>query len=572
MKWKLVALAILCTALGSVSLAQTAVIARPTVTLNGWGPNGHVGAYEEGVNQGHNWGFDSSTTAPYINAGNAADTSSTTYAYSAKQHTHTYSGCIYTFPAVAPSGLARTLNIDSQVPPSGTDGFIVTNRSAGVWYSINGGTSWTQVYDSSNRSRQVDSITLSATQDLSKVQVMLFSDAHDDMYHKVFDINISQPTTTSGFLNPKFLIVGVMYAPPGAQSSATYGSNTVVGNSTGTDNSFSTQTTKSISIGTSAGIFGFMDSKTTTETNSFTQAQDTSSTVAVSQTTSDSTSISGFSDPNKGVNHDYDYIFLWLNPIVQFTVSNSTNAVVWNGYGYDLHDTPAYPDMHVVGIQMGCLNGSFYQLYQSNPTLYPNWATCQDILNNEYSRTWALNNADGSGPALTPTLANSSAPYNFCQQQGTDLYNVCHADPFSNSSYALTFSGGSPTSTDGRFTACQNSGCSTTINYTPGIVRSYSQGYSTTTTQSQSATYSFDNTYSVESQFQTSGWLATLSAKLTNSTKLSWSTKFSTSTNNSQGQTSSFTIVGPPAGYPGPTTFVVYQDNLYGTFMFYPGS
>src|SRR5215471_19321943 len=101
MKWKLAVFALLFLALGKVSFGQATIIARPTVTLNGWGPNGHVGAYEEGVNQGHGWGFDSSTTAPYVNAGNASDTSTTTYAFSAKQHTHTYSGVIYTFPAVA---------------------------------------------------------------------------------------------------------------------------------------------------------------------------------------------------------------------------------------------------------------------------------------------------------------------------------------------------------------------------------------------------------------------------------------------------------------------------------------
>src|SRR5262249_29060313 len=151
--------------------------------------------------------------------------------------------------------------------------------------------SWTQVYDAQNRTRRVDSITLPANQDLSKVQVMLFSDAHDDMYHKVFDINISQPTTSTGFVNPKFLIVGVLYAPPGASSTATYGNNTVVGNSSEVDNTFSTATTKSVSIGASASIFGFSDSKTTTSTHTFTQEQDSSATVAMSQTTSDSTTI-----------------------------------------------------------------------------------------------------------------------------------------------------------------------------------------------------------------------------------------------------------------------------------------
>jgi hypothetical protein len=53
------------------------------------------------------------------------------------------------------------------------------------------------------------------------------------------------------------------------------------------------------------------------------------------------------------VNHDYDVIWIWLNPAVIFTVY-SNGAVVWNGYGYDTTDQPG---MDIVGIQLGALNG-----------------------------------------------------------------------------------------------------------------------------------------------------------------------------------------------------------------------
>jgi len=56
--WQLVALAILCAACVEVSFSATnTVIARPTVMLNGWGRNAHVGAYEMGVDQGFGWGL-----------------------------------------------------------------------------------------------------------------------------------------------------------------------------------------------------------------------------------------------------------------------------------------------------------------------------------------------------------------------------------------------------------------------------------------------------------------------------------------------------------------------------------
>jgi hypothetical protein len=52
-------------------------------------------------------------------------------------------------------------------------------------------------------------------------------------------ITASGEFAAPGFVNPKYLVVGVWYAPPGSQSNACYGSNTVVGNSTSVSSSFS---------------------------------------------------------------------------------------------------------------------------------------------------------------------------------------------------------------------------------------------------------------------------------------------------------------------------------------------
>lgn len=386
--------------------------------------------------------------------------------------------------------------------------------------------------------------------------------------------NASATISVPGYVNPKYIVLGVMYAPPGSTSSVTYASNTVVGNSASTSSSFSDQVTKTISVSFGESIFGFSIGQTSTSSTSNTQEQDSSFSIAISQSTSKSSGLNGFSDPNKGINHDYDYIFVFLNPVAQFTVVNGGGAdnMNWNGYGYDLNDKSDYPDMDVVGIQLGCLNSDFYNAYQSNPSVNTAWLTCEDIFNNNFSRSWALNNTDGSSPALTPTLANSTAPYDFCQQQGTDLYNVCQVDPFSNPNYTLTFPSGSITTTDGRYTACSNSLCNATIDYEPNVNNSYSQGYSTTAAQSQGAKHVYSTSYSVENQFKTSGWLLALSRDLTNTNTMTWTNQFSVSTNNSKGQAASFTIMGPAEGYTGPTQFVVYQDNLYGTFMFFPGN
>jgi hypothetical protein len=274
----------------------------------------------------------------------------------------------------------------------------------------------------------------------------------------------------SGWVNPKYKVVDVMYSPPGSKSSVTYSDNTVVGASTMFSSSFSTQDGESISITSGFSIFGFSDKVTTTYSDSYTQEQDTSSSVAVSQTTTNSTGLAGYSDPTNGVNHDYDYIFVWLNPLLQFqfyTDQTGKNQVIWSGYGYDLSDAKAYPDMDVVGIQLGCLNGDFYTEYENGSNTL-NWPTCEDVFENNFNRSWALTNTDGSAPALTPTLAGSAPPYNFCADKGTDLYYICQSDPFANASYGSTEfppPSGSNTTKDGRFTACSNSHCSTTIDY-----------------------------------------------------------------------------------------------------------
>jgi hypothetical protein len=382
-------------------------------------------------------------------------------------------------------------------------------------------------------------------------------------------------TAVGGYVNPKYKIIGVMYAPPGSKSTVTYADNSVVGSSTSVMSTISSSDMQSISISSGISIFGFTDKVTTTASNTYTQEESSSSTIAVSQTTSSSTGLSGYSDPVNGLNHDYDYIFVWLNPIASFAIypTQSPTLVEWMGYGYDLNDTLAYPDMDVIGVQLGCLNGDFYSQYERGTNT--NWATCEDLFNENFSRTWALTNTDGSAPALTPTLANSSAPYDFCGQKGTDLYNICQADPFSNPNYKVTFTSGSDTTEDGRFTACSNSDCSATIEYEPDVNKTYSQGYSTTVTASETDKYTYSESFSIESQlgYSASGcknYCSTLSDGLTTKNTYSWSDQFSYSTNSSNGQTASFSIMGPAEGYTGPLSFTVYQDNLYGTFMFYP--
>jgi hypothetical protein len=570
MKWKLAAFAVLCMALGKESLADTTVVARPSATLNGWGANGHVGAYEEGVNQGYGWGLDGSTTAPYTNPANATDTSSTTFAYSAQQHTHKYSGCIYTFPAVASSGIARTLNIDSQVPASGTDGFIVTSRSAGVWYSINGGSTWTQVYNVQNRSRRTDSITLTASQDLSKVQVMVFSDAHDDMYHKVYDINITEPVHTTGFINPKYVVVGVTYAPPGSSSSVTYANTTMVGNTTNISTSFTQDTGFSVEVTTGikvpAGkILNGGVNLTFSQSQDYTQGSSTSVTNTISKATTIAYTTPG-TPTFSPVNSDYDFIWLWLNPELLMTyvpVNGATPASLnLNGYAFDPTDPVSgqpQPGVPYVGgpdilqVQVGCLTGHF-----SCPSTLV--ITNGVVTSGTLARSWAAGEyvwPTGDGPGLTTQ----------------DIANILTFDPLVPSNNYTLLSSLPSTTSDGRFT--KDTFPPNPVQYAVGGA---TEAFSLVQMNSQSvasgATNVIKQTFGVSAQFS-NGFLGIVDSTTTikELNTLTWNYSRLDTLNTSKTLTNQLSVKGPPdppPTYAGPTQFIAYQDNIFGTFAFVP--
>jgi hypothetical protein len=63
---------------------------------------------------------------------------------------------------------------------------------ADIWYSLDGGSTWKKLYASySTRNPVYDTVTLSPTQDITKIQVCAFTDAHDDIAHQVMEIGSS---------------------------------------------------------------------------------------------------------------------------------------------------------------------------------------------------------------------------------------------------------------------------------------------------------------------------------------------------------------------------------------------
>lgn len=369
-----------------------------------------------------------------------------------------------------------------------------------------------------------------------------------------------------GYVDPKFIVVGVTYAPPGPSSNTwvSYANSSLVGNTTTTANSFTSSTAFSVSLKFSAqipavakGSFTAAYSTTNSQTNKSTNTVTTSVQVQSGEKTA------GTGSYFAPVDHDYDILWVWLNPVDLFTLGS--NKVVWNGYGYDATDQNG---MDIVGIELGYLNGDF-------GTMPPQYAS-------SIARTWAASQtfAAGAVPGLT----------------SADLAQIASADPFSVSTYGtdyITSNPPSPQTADYRFT---ESLCSTQNSESFGYdqaapsqaanIFTCTLAYTNTSTQAQEISSTASQTFSVDASFSESAFVVSLTADLKSSSTLSQTTDWQNSITKTTTSTASLSVQGPAcnnvqpevgpcvpvydAGYNEPTEFYVYQDNMYGTFMFAP--
>jgi hypothetical protein len=359
----------------------------------------------------------------------------------------------------------------------------------------------------------------------------------------------SSPITA--YINPKYVVVGVTYAPPGPSSSVTYSDSLFIGTTITTTSSFMSDVnltitvTKDISAWTP--IAGAGSKIANTESTDWIQGSNSSTTNTVSKQSTTAEKTSGPLNAFAPVNHDYDIIWIWFNPLLVYTVTPGTANVVWNGYGYDNHDLPG---MDIVGIDVGWLNGDFGSSSSINTILARGWVTKNEHI------VWP----SGQGPGLT----------------STDIANVLKADVFV-AGYTLP----TPlptTSADGRFTQ---------IPYPPnpityeqlGPTTTYNLVNTDTQTLSKGTSTGYKQSYGTELTLAGSAWLAGFTVDIKTSNTSTWNSTWQSTLTTTQTLTDALSITGPPCTttpcnpiYTGPGEFIVFQDNQYGTFMFYPGN
>src|SRR5205807_554509 len=119
---------------------------------------------------------------------------------------------------------------------------------------------------------------------------------------------VGPPPPVEGSVDPKFLVLSVIYAPPGSKSSVDYNTSSMMGASTAIDKSFGqgTNITASLQFGPRP-IAKDPDQTTITAQGSalFTQTKTDSSSVAVNKTTTSDVIVKGPASSSQGINHDY---------------------------------------------------------------------------------------------------------------------------------------------------------------------------------------------------------------------------------------------------------------------------
>jgi len=379
-----------------------------------------------------------------------------------------------------------------------------------------------------------------------------------------------------GYINPKYVVVAVVYAPPGSNSYVDYANSTLVSSTNTVTNTFIDSVDQTVTLTGPGGLFGFLGgTRTTTYSNTLTQQNQDSKSVTSSYTNTQSLRLHGPGPMNNcgaaasdfiGVDHDCDLIKLWVNPVMLFTPTSSPsgNAVEWNGYGSSDLDTVA--PIHVVDILVGCLNGD----------IAPGDSRCAPPLQ-ELQRTWAANEnwPSGEGPGLTQT----------------DLNDILQADPWGQCTPSAPIgSNACPTySTPGfvllppQFTisALQN------VPFSQGAPQTgWTVSTTSSTTQGQESMTAHSQTFGFEDAFKGSSYLNGLGASVKVSQTLTTKHEVNNQTTTSNTFTGMANITGPacngnpcnptyppsPQTYGEATEFDIFVDNFFGTFVFVPSA
>ena len=318
-------------------------------------------------------------------------------------------------------------------------------------------------------------------------------------------IAIEEPTET-GQVRPDYLILTVIYAPPGSAtgsgSSVSYGSGSTTGTTTTNSSSFKEDFALKVSVGVGTDKVGSGSAGLSFSTSS---VSGSSNSVSISK--SETSTISADGPPTDGVDHSRDMIYLWLNPVLNFEIQ-----------GDDIRWTFAEGDAAVIQF--------LFVHWLQNPDQTP-------------ANVMATLNAHDVTVEDFPTILNENPaalgvdldPERYEPLLTTIPYQPAAFDDAAGPTHTVEIKSSESTSSSG----------TSSSSYTVGV--------------QISGGFSFKSIFSAKMESSAS-WTITNSSTV--------------ATSDSTDEISKLTMRNPSSDYDGPTVMEVYFDNLYKTFLFRP--
>jgi hypothetical protein len=316
--------------------------------------------------------------------------------------------------------------------------------------------------------------------------------------------------TAYGTVRPSYMLLSVIYAPPGtnggkSQSTVDYGTGSTTGSTVSVTKSFEAGIEIKVSVGSALNkvTAGFSFSETNTDE------------VSIQQTNTDTSDFKVYGPPVDGIDHDYDLFILWLNPLLRLT-ADTQNNVTW-APGID-------------GEKMLCVPVA--------AGLLKNPASMSPDLQQDLA-------AAGLGPGDYLNLLRSGAnPFVVPQLDLVGPPTPIAIDP-------------------NRFLPVSVP----ELSYQPPMAAN-----ATSPVTSYTATHSVDqtttNTLQVKLAVSLGASLGVSIASLDVTDSFTWTTTSSFSTESKSTQSAALAIGGPAYGYTGSINLNVYWDTIYNTFMF----
>ena len=312
------------------------------------------------------------------------------------------------------------------------------------------------------------------------------------------------PRILSGTAHPQYLVLTVIYAPPGtaggkSSSSVSYEAGSTTGSSVSSSHTF--KTGSSLTFQTSVGIFSTGGGAGA----SFEYARSTTDNQSLEIKKSTTAKITRPGPSKDGIEHDEDEIWLLLKPTIDLSFSSSSSA-------WMLASEPCV----VQYVHVGWLNG-----HEPMPAGVASALQGAGITQQEYTNILARDPLASGGSGFDP--------HRFVRLNTTFPYEPPYAanDPVPSSSFNISAS-------------------------------------STETTGSATEdTYRVSSTVTADADF-----LGLAKASFKDTLSWEWTSKASQSTSTGTSQTATVTIGGPAYGYSEPTVMAVYLDTLYNTFAF----